>query len=558
MVDPLTATLTTRAVTYVVGVAFNMQSLSQTAKVNKEQAQLLAKRVQIVADYLKEMDTRRELLNIPRIDEILQELMETVGRAEELIQDYAAKNKWHKRLLTTGSFRASFADINTRLSNTLQMLDLGLSIHQTFPDFAPDLDAKAEQIDLADIRNQLDLIIERQTEEHKLLSVIYDRQQELSDKTIDSLKEYMQTVVISAQPAAKDKYAHLEIPFWRLCFEEQIGRGGFGVVYKGTYQGEPVAIKQLDVDRLGPVALKEFKNEIDVLSRITSRYIPRLYGICTEQGRYCIVMEFMPRGNLSEVLRDTDIDLPWSLRYRMALESARAMQLLYANGIQHRDFKSLNVLLDEYLHCKVSDFGLSKCKSTILTTTQAGGTSTLTSAMSSAATLCWLAPERMRIGARFDESCDSYSFGVTLYEIASRSLPFAGEDPFVIRMSILEGARPEIPKDTPQEFADLICSCWAHDPKQRPLFTEIVRRLEVLLDKIGRHPHAQRPPQVCQRRRFTTPSHQRIHPVRMIIQERRILLTIRATLHPLACQQTTTATAILMLPTAFFCLFGPA
>ncbi|KAI9219981.1 kinase-like domain-containing protein, partial [Blastocladiella britannica] len=186
-----------------------------------------------------------------------------------------------------------------------------------------------------------------------------------------------------------------------------------------------------------------------------------------------IVMEYMPRGNLSEVLRDSDTELPWFLRYRMALESAKAMQLLYANGIQHRDFKSLNVLLDDYLHCKVSDFGLSKSR-TIQTTTQFG-TGNSSGIGAGVATLAWMAPERLKIGARFNEKCDVYSFGVTMYEIAARALPFEGEDPYVLRMSILEGVRPEIPDETPPEFRCLMEICWAQDPIVRPGFNEIVR-----------------------------------------------------------------------------------
>ncbi|KAI9216995.1 kinase-like domain-containing protein, partial [Blastocladiella britannica] len=142
-------------------------------------------------------------------------------------------------------------------------------------------------------------------------------------------------------------------------------------------------------------------------------------------------------------------------------------------GIQHRDFKSLNVLLDDYLHCKVSDFGLSKSRTTMQTTSHALGNAN----ERAMATLAWTAPERLKIGSRFTDKCDVYSFGVTLYEIASRSLPFEGEEALVIRMSILEGARPEIPDDAPEAFAALICECWAQEARLRPGFEEITRRL---------------------------------------------------------------------------------
>ncbi|KAI9184323.1 Receptor-interacting serine/threonine-protein kinase 1 [Blastocladiella emersonii ATCC 22665] len=478
MVDPVIASVATRGVTTLVGAALGLKALAHAVKVNRAQSVLLAARVQTVADMLADLDQRRELVKVPGIEALLDTLMETVSRAEELLGDFASQTKWHRRLLSAGSFRSGFAEINARLSETMATLDLGLTLQQVFQE---DKDREAEEADVTEIRGSLDQIIAMQAAEQRLLSDIYERQEDLAKKTVASLKDYLRTIVTAPQPPVLDRYQHLEIPYWQLCFQEQIGRGGFGVVYRGRYQNEEVAIKQLDADRLSAVTLKEFKNEIDVLSRITSRYIPRLYGICTEHGRYCIVMEYMARGNLSEVLRDDDVELPWPLRYRIALESARAMQLLYANNVQHRDLKSLNVLLDEYLHAKVSDFGLAKSRTGILTTathsTGGGGKA------HTAATLAWMAPERLTIGSRFTEACDVYSFGVTLYEIAARALPFDGEDPLIVRMSIKEGARPEIPDNTPPEFAALIRAAWAQQPASRPNFDELVRRLQDMYDR---------------------------------------------------------------------------
>ncbi|KAI9184284.1 Receptor-interacting serine/threonine-protein kinase 1 [Blastocladiella emersonii ATCC 22665] len=480
MVDLVVLTVSAKIITGLVASAAGLQGIAHSVKVNNEQCQLLARRVVQLAEMLDELARAGELAKVARVEDTLADLASLVDQAQALVESFSSKTKWHQRLLTLGSFRSAFNEINDRLSHVMQMLDVQINVASLFN---PDDDKLAEEADAAHIREILDSIVAMHTEELALLNGIYVHQEDLAKKTVDSLKDYLRTVVVAPQPLAGDRFQHLEIPYWKLIFEEEIGRGGFGVVYRGTYQGEQVAIKVLDVQRLGPAALKDFKCEVDVLRSITSRYIPRLYGICTEHGRYCIVLEHMARGNLSEVLRDDDVELPWPLRYRIALEAARGMQLLYANNVQHRDLKSLNVLLDEYLHAKVSDFGLAKSRTSLLTTASATATRSgtePTDARKQYMTLAWTAPERLRAGGRFTEACDVYSFGMMLYEVASREYPFDGEDPLIVRMSILEGARPEIPDDTPPEFAALIRDCWAQDASVRPGFEEVARRLDVM------------------------------------------------------------------------------
>ena len=129
----------------------------------------------------------------------------------------------------------------------------------------------------------------------------------------------------------------------------------------------------------------------------------------------------------------------------------------------HLDLKSANVLLDEHGVAKVCDFGLSRVKKE---------TAVITARMGSPQ---WSAPEILR-GQPHDESADTYSFGVLLFEIMSRSLPYAGVDTFQVVMGVITKmmARPELPADCAfaQQLQELMRSCWCEEPADRPRFNQ--------------------------------------------------------------------------------------
>ncbi|EFJ36446.1 hypothetical protein SELMODRAFT_78967, partial [Selaginella moellendorffii] len=142
----------------------------------------------------------------------------------------------------------------------------------------------------------------------------------------------------------------------------EIGSGGYGKVYKGTLStGEEVAIKRAQEGSLQGAG--EFKNEIELLSRVHHRNLVGLIGFCYESGEQMLVYEYMPNGTIREHLPDRMEMLSWRKRLEIAVGSAKGISYLHelANPpIIHRDIKSSNILLDEKFVAKVADFGLSK------------------------------------------------------------------------------------------------------------------------------------------------------------------------------------------------------
>jgi len=134
-------------------------------------------------------------------------------------------------------------------------------------------------------------------------------------------------------------------------FKEELGRGAFGIVYKGLTQigsGVPVAIKK--VDRFVKESDKEFKTEVDVI------------GFCDEGQHRMLVYEFLSNGALASFLFG-DVKLSWNQRTQIAFGIARGLLYLHdecSTQIIHCDIKPQNILLDEHYDARIADFGLAK------------------------------------------------------------------------------------------------------------------------------------------------------------------------------------------------------
>ncbi|RWV99131.1 hypothetical protein GW17_00037979 [Ensete ventricosum] len=150
--------------------------------------------------------------------------------------------------------------------------------------------------------------------------------------------------------------------------ENVLGRGGFGVVYKGElHDGTMIAVKRMESAVLSSKALDEFHAEIAVLSKVRHRNLVSILGYSIEEYERLLVYEYMPQGALSKHLfqwKQLELEpLSWKKRMNIALDVARGMEYLHNLAHQcfiHRDLKSSNILLGDDHRAKVSDFGLAK------------------------------------------------------------------------------------------------------------------------------------------------------------------------------------------------------
>lgn len=101
--------------------------------------------------------------------------------------------------------------------------------------------------------------------------------------------------------------------------------------------------------------------------------------------------------------------------------------------------------------------------------------------MTRCGTPAWTAPEIMR-HERYTERADIYSLGIVMWEVATRKLPFAGDNLAKVALDVLEGKRPPVPNNVPQVYASLMTSCWHRKPHKRPSAEHVCRTIESLME----------------------------------------------------------------------------
>ncbi|XP_042514833.1 serine/threonine-protein kinase STY13-like isoform X1 [Macadamia integrifolia] len=266
-----------------------------------------------------------------------------------------------------------------------------------------------------------------------------------------------------------------------LYVGSKIGEGAHGKVYEGRYCDQVIAVKVLNSGSTPEEKAKlegRFIREVTMMSRVKHENLVKFIGACKDPFMV-IATELLPGMSLRKYLltiRPKQLDLCVAIGF--ALDIARAMDCLHANGIIHRDLKPDNLLLTEnQKSVKLADFGLAREESvTEMMTAETG-------------TYRWMAPElystvTLRQGEKkhYNNKVDVYSFGIVLWELLTNRMPFEG-------MSNLQAAyaaafkqvRPSLPEDLSPDLAFIIQSCWVEDPNVRPSFSQIIRMLNQFL-----------------------------------------------------------------------------
>ncbi|GAA0161466.1 hypothetical protein LIER_17776 [Lithospermum erythrorhizon] len=301
----------------------------------------------------------------------------------------------------------------------------------------------------------------------------------------------------SAREALSINLSAFEKPLRKLTFadlleatnnfhnDSLIGSGGFGDVYKAQLKdGSVVAIKKLI--QISGQGDREFTAEMETIGKIKHRNLVPLLGYCKVGEERLLVYEYMKYGSLEDVLHDRkkhSIKLNWSERRKIAIGAARGLAFLHHNCIPHiihRDMKSSNVLLDENLEARVSDFGMARLMSAM---------DTHLSVSTLAGTPGYVPPEYYQ-SFRCSTKGDVYSYGVVLLELLTGRQPTDsadfGDNNLVgwvkqhAKLKITDVFDPELTKDEPNIEVELLehlkvaSQCLDDRPWKRPTMIQVM------------------------------------------------------------------------------------
>ncbi|XP_076009320.1 serine/threonine-protein kinase TNNI3K [Genypterus blacodes] len=267
---------------------------------------------------------------------------------------------------------------------------------------------------------------------------------------------------------------HLQLS--ELEFNEIIGSGSFGKVYKGKCRNNVVAIKRYRANTYCSKSdVDMFCREVSILCRLNHPCIIQFVGACLDDpSQFAIVTQYISGGSLFSLLHEQKRLIDLQSKLIIAIDVAKGMEYLHnlTQPIIHRDLNSHNILLYEDGHAVVADFGESRFLQSVTEdnmTKQPGN-------------LRWMAPEVFTQCTRYSVKADMFSYALCLWELLTGEIPFAHLKPAAAAADMAyHHIRPPIGYSIPKPISALLMRGWNSCPEDRPEFSEVVTNLEECL-----------------------------------------------------------------------------
>ncbi|XP_047451262.1 mixed lineage kinase domain-like protein isoform X2 [Mugil cephalus] len=452
----------------ILSIASQIYTLAENVKANKKRCRRVSDRVKALDELVRSIKKRKPDQISAEVKQALGELSITLNSAQELIKKYTLAN-WVRRVLSSSSHGDEFSSVNERLNDAFQILSGALQVEQgniLYKVFELSRRAKEDDADGRDDDKELE----------KCLLEYMKSQQEKTDAMLKSFEEIKINVAKVVETLNKPSITNEDI---RMIKPEELKyeypKKPFmttpsSVVYKGEYRGFTVAIKRYTdpVDTSPGEVQSIFKKEVDTMKRFESPNILRMFGICVqdENGstpQFLIIMEYCKKGSLRQVLDSPAYKLSWIKKARMCLDAAQGLYRLHQTEEKskvHGCINSSKFLVAEGYRVKLGGFELAKTETSLKKLTRDKDMKSL----------CYSSPQALsNINHIYSKECEMYSFGIVLWEVATRKKPFQGyKNEQIYQRVCQEKYQEPLPDDCPKALGDLINACRAYDSFERP------------------------------------------------------------------------------------------
>ncbi len=252
---------------------------------------------------------------------------------------------------------------------------------------------------------------------------------------------------------------------------ECIGDGGMAEVYRAHDKllDRFVAIKILHPQFVSDESfIERFRREAQGAAKLSHPNIVNIYDVGSCNDKYYIVMEYIKGETLKDKIK-REAPLPIDTTLRIVKEIAEALENAHANHLVHCDIKPHNILLNEYGHVKVADFGIARATTS----------STITYTGSVVGSVHYFSPEQAK-GHTISTKSDIYSLGVVMYEMLTGQVPFNGETAVSVAIKHLQDAPippHELRSDIPPLVEAIVLKAMDKDPNNRFTSTELIKEI---------------------------------------------------------------------------------
>ncbi|XP_047991226.1 kinase suppressor of Ras 2 [Leguminivora glycinivorella] len=274
-----------------------------------------------------------------------------------------------------------------------------------------------------------------------------------------------------------------DIPYDELILLDVIGKGRFGTVYRGCWHGA-VAVKLLHVQALSDhaIPLDTFKHEVATFRKTRHENLVLFMGACMKPPRLAIVTSLCGGMTLHMHIHLRKDKFNPNKSLSIAQQITQGMGYLHARGILHKDLRTKNIFVENG-RAIITDFGLFSVTKLCFGNNARGDSLGIPPGW-----LCYLAPELMRalrphtsLHLPFSKQTDVYAFGTVWYELLCLEFPFKGQPAEAIIWQVGKGVKQALGNmSSTKDVKDMLMSCWAYQPSERPDFASLLASFEKL------------------------------------------------------------------------------